>query len=84
MQSPRRYVARRAALSDWTGAIVVSPCTILIINFVLRIAPSIIRAGVIDIGGNSWNDETDYRIADIIPHPKYTRLEKYHDLALLK
>lgn len=54
------------------------------VNTLDEIQPSIVRAGVINIGDNSWNSETDYRIADIINHPKYTRIEKYHDLALLR
>lgn len=49
-----------------------------------RIQPSIIRGGVIEIGGNQFNPETDDRIAEIILNPRYTRREKYHDLALLR
>nr|ANJ42865.1 hemolymph proteinase 6 [Antheraea pernyi] len=63
-------------------------------NFVLSAAhcvvtledtpPSIVRAGVINIGGNTWNGETDYRIVEIIMPPNRTSGEKYHDLVLLK
>ncbi|XP_046965777.1 serine protease persephone-like [Vanessa cardui] len=49
-----------------------------------RIEPSIVRVGVIEIGSNEWNKETDIRIEKIIKHPSYVRSAKYHDLALLK
>lgn len=42
------------------------------------------RVGVIELGSNAWTEGTDYRIAQIITHPNYTRREKYHDLALLR
>jgi hypothetical protein len=53
-------------------------------NFYYRIKPSIVRAGVVELGNNTWNEETDYRIAETIVHPEYTRSTKYHDLALLR
>lgn len=40
--------------------------------------------GVVEIGGSTFNGETDVVIADIILHPQYARKEKYHDLALLR
>ncbi|XP_075978217.1 trypsin-7-like [Anticarsia gemmatalis] len=49
-----------------------------------RIEPTIIRAGVVELGSNEWNPDTDVRIAQIILNPRYTRREKYHDLALLR
>lgn len=49
-----------------------------------RIEPTVVRAGVINIGGKAWNPQTDVRIAQIIINPQYNRLQKYHDLALLK
>ncbi|XP_049873334.1 serine protease persephone-like [Pectinophora gossypiella] len=49
-----------------------------------RIEPSMVRAGVVELGSNTWNDQTDYRIAEIKLYPSYTRREKYHDLALLR
>nr|XP_026492365.1 serine protease persephone-like isoform X2 [Vanessa tameamea] len=49
-----------------------------------RIKPSIVRMGVIEIGGNEFNKETDIRIEEIIKHPAYARSAKYHDLALLR
>ncbi|XP_050350994.1 serine protease persephone-like [Nymphalis io] len=49
-----------------------------------RIEPSIVRAGVIEIGGTEFNKETDIRIKEIIKHPAYIRSAKYHDLALLR
>nr|XP_021188216.2 serine protease persephone [Helicoverpa armigera] len=49
-----------------------------------RIQPTVIRGGVIEIGGKQFNPETDDRIAEIILNPRYTRREKYHDLALLR
>lgn len=49
-----------------------------------RIQPSVIRGGVIEIGGKEFNPETDVRVAQIITNPRYTRKEKYHDLVLLR
>ncbi|KAG6440698.1 hypothetical protein O3G_MSEX001385 [Manduca sexta] len=49
-----------------------------------REPPSVVRAGVVNIGGPAWDDETDYRVAETILHPNYTRREKYHDVALLR
>ncbi|CAB3261340.1 unnamed protein product, partial [Arctia plantaginis] len=49
-----------------------------------RIEPTIIRAGVVEIGGKNFNSESDVRIAEIVINPRYTRKEKYHDLALLR
>ncbi|CAH0585815.1 unnamed protein product [Chrysodeixis includens] len=49
-----------------------------------RIQPTVVRGGVVEIGGKSYNPETDDRIAQIIMNPRYTRREKYHDLALLR
>lgn len=52
--------------------------------FISRIEPSVVRTGVVELGGNVWDDETDVGIAQIIKHPEYTRKEKYHDLTLLR
>ncbi|KAI5644347.1 trypsin domain-containing protein [Phthorimaea operculella] len=49
-----------------------------------RIEPSIVRAGVVELGSNQLNDDVDYRIVEIKKHPDYKRREKYHDLALLR
>lgn len=49
-----------------------------------RIQPSVIRGGVIEIGGKEFDPVTDVRIAQIITNPRYTRKEKYHDLVLLR
>ncbi|XP_073956770.1 serine protease persephone-like isoform X2 [Choristoneura fumiferana] len=48
------------------------------------IGPSIARMGVVELGGSTFNAETDVRISEIIKYPGYARKEKYHDLALLK
>ncbi|KAG7308855.1 hypothetical protein JYU34_006116 [Plutella xylostella] len=49
-----------------------------------RIAPTVVRLGVVEIGDKTFTSETDVRIADIRTHPNYTVQEKYHDLALLR
>ncbi|KAL0883268.1 hypothetical protein ABMA27_016689 [Loxostege sticticalis] len=49
-----------------------------------RVEPQIIRAGVVTLGDNTWHDESDYRIAQNIPHPNYTHSSKYNDIALLR
>ncbi|XP_026327603.1 serine protease persephone-like [Hyposmocoma kahamanoa] len=70
------------------GGTVVSPDYIITaahcIDTVDRIEPSMIRAGVVELGDNTWNEDTDHRIARIYMHPEYTRKEKYHDIALLR
>lgn len=57
---------------------------LFITNFNSRVEPQIIRAGVVTLGDNTWHDESDYRIAQNIPHPNYTHSSKYNDIALLR
>lgn len=60
-------------------------CTLLTISlFNFRVEPNIIRAGVVELGGKSWNEQTDYRVVESIPHPSYKHSSKYHDIALLR
>ncbi|CAG9786651.1 unnamed protein product [Diatraea saccharalis] len=49
-----------------------------------RVEPTIIRAGVVQLGGNTFDDKTDYRIAQSYVYPNYSRSLKYHDIALLR
>ncbi|XP_028173554.1 serine protease persephone-like [Ostrinia nubilalis] len=49
-----------------------------------RVEPQMIRAGVIVLGDNTWNENSDYRVARSITHPNYTHSSKYHDIALLR
>ncbi|CAH0398414.1 unnamed protein product [Chilo suppressalis] len=49
-----------------------------------RVEPTIVRAGVVQLGGNTFDDDTDYRIAQSIIHPEYSRSLKYNDIALLR
>lgn len=63
-------------------------------NFVLTAAhcietrdgfyPSVVRAGVISWDSTEWNEDTDVAVAERIPHPNFSRREKYHDLGLLR
>ncbi|CAG4956208.1 unnamed protein product [Colias eurytheme] len=48
------------------------------------VKPSIARLGVVDIGENSFNPETDVNVSNIIVHPQYGRKNKYNDIALLR
>ncbi|CAH4027315.1 serine protease persephone-like [Pieris brassicae] len=49
-----------------------------------QVKPSIARMGVVEIGGSTFNSESDVMIAELKLHPNYARKEKYHDLALIK
>ncbi|XP_038209891.1 serine protease persephone-like [Zerene cesonia] len=48
------------------------------------VKPSIVRLGVVDIGENSYNPDTDVNVSKIIVHPQYERKIKYNDIALLR
>ncbi|XP_053609655.1 serine protease Hayan-like isoform X2 [Plodia interpunctella] len=68
------------ALVSTTFVITAAHC----VDTLDKIKPSIIRAGVVEIGSSEWNDKSDIRIEEIIIHPDYKRREKYHDVALLR
>ncbi|XP_013186861.1 serine protease snake [Amyelois transitella] len=68
------------ALVSTTFVITAAHC----IDTLDKIKPSIVRVGVVELGGSEWNERSDFRIEEIIVHPEYKRREKYHDLALLR
>ncbi|XP_072949116.1 serine protease persephone-like isoform X2 [Epargyreus clarus] len=48
------------------------------------LTPSIVRLGVVEIGKDVFNPESDIRIANIIVHPDRKPVVKYHDIALIR
>nr|XP_032517336.1 serine protease persephone-like isoform X3 [Danaus plexippus plexippus] len=49
-----------------------------------QIKPTIARMGVVELDEQTFNPNTDHRIADILIHPGYSRRTKYHDLSLVR